>query len=85
MAKALQWFMQLVMVLLPLILKAEDSGTAGTEKKNQVVAEVMMALKDPNVPFHLPSWLPEGVIQFALGVLVDVLVAQLNKSGFFGK
>lgn len=83
MTKALTWFMELVMALLPLILKAEEGG--GSDKKAKVVNEVIEALKDPNVPFNMPAFISEGMLRWILGIVIDLLVAQLNKYGFFVK
>lgn len=88
MNKTIQWFLNLVAVLLTLIFKAEEEvpGTGnGQAKKDQVTNEIMLSLKDPNVPFNLPSWLPEPVVRWIVSFLVDILVSRLNKTGFFEK
>lgn len=85
MNKVLTWFSSLIAALVPLLLKAEDSNAKGQDKKAQVVSEILVHLKDPNVPLDIPTWLPESVLGWILGMLVDVLVAQLNKISFFQK
>ncbi len=79
------WFGSLIGGLLPLLLKAEDAGGTGADKKKAVTTEIMVHLKDPNVPINVPSWLPESVVAWVISLLVDLLVTQLNKLNFFKK
>lgn len=79
----LQWFLNLAVALLPLLLKAEVNGGTGAEKKAAVVAEIKAHIKDPNIPVTVPTWIPEALLDFVLSALVDFLVNQFNKLGFF--
>jgi len=79
------WFASLIAALIPLLLKAEDQGGTGADKKARVTAEILAHLKDPKVPIHLPTWLPESVVGWVISLLVDLLVTQLNKLAFFNK
>lgn len=85
MTKAISWFMELVVSLLPLIVRAEDGTIGGSEKKAKVLEDIMASLKDPNIPFNMPKFVSEPVLRWVVGMLIDFLVSQLNKSGFFVK
>ena len=78
-----QWFLNLVVALLPLLLKAEADGGTGADKKAAVVAEIKAHIKDPNIPVTVPTWIPDSLLDWVLGMVVDFLVNQLNKLSFF--
>jgi hypothetical protein len=78
-----QWFLNLVVALLPLLLKAEVDGGSGADKKAAVLAAIKAHIKDPKIPVNVPSWIPESLLDWVLSMLVDFLINQLNKLSFF--
>lgn len=57
----------------------------GPDKKAKVLEDVMASLRDPNVPFNMPKFVSEPVLRWVISFLIDQLVNQLNKLGFFAK
>ncbi len=67
-------------IVMPFTVLAEDTGKPGEEKKKLVVDR----LKDEfaKLGFTLPEWV-QKYQDFILGAVVDVVVAILNRVGFF--
>lgn len=79
----LQWILNLVVAILPLLLKAEVDGGSGADKKAAVISAIKAHIKDPNIPVTVPTWIPDTLLDWVLGLLVDLLIGQLNKLSFF--
>lgn len=71
----------LYVLVLTLAVGAEASGAPGPQKKAEVVAQALVILDEPG-GITIPVWLRPyaGTI---LGIIVDVAVTLLNKTGFF--
>ncbi|NPV52236.1 MAG: hypothetical protein HPY71_01785 [Firmicutes bacterium] len=67
-------------LVLPFAVLAEDTGQPGEEKKKMVVGRLKDELA--RLGLVLPEWLKKYE-EFLLGVVVDVVVAILNRMGFF--
>lgn len=65
---------------MPFTVLAESGGKPGPEKR----AEVVGLLKDEieQLSLELPSWV-DRFLDPLLGLIVDVVVAVLNRMGFF--
>jgi len=71
--------LQIVFVLFPLIIGAEDPNATGAQKKAQVIKEIGAILDAPG-GLDWPSFLPRD---FILGFLIDGIVKYLNLRNFF--
>lgn len=66
--------------IVPLAMLLESEGLPGPEKRAAVLAKLKKQLDDLNLKF--PKW-AESFIDPILGLLIDAVVAYLNKTGFF--
>ena len=73
-----------IAVAIPFIMAfsilLEAEGKPGDKKKEEVVERLQVQFTKMGLKF--PKWL-DSYIEPLLGVLVDVVVAVLNKTGFF--
>lgn len=67
-------------IVMPFTVLAEDSGKPGEEKRKLVVERLKEELQ--KLGLVLPEWAVKYQ-DFILGAVVDVVVAILNKLGFF--
>ena len=84
MPKFLSDLLKCILALVPFLIEAEVSGTAGPDKKAAVLAQINTVLDEPG-GVDLPSWVSGDFRRWLLGLLVDVLVRILSKTGFFSK
>ena len=84
MPKFLSDILKIVVALVPFLIEAEFSGGQGPEKKAAVVAAINGVIDEPG-GIDLPSWIAGDFRAWLLGLLIDVLVRVLNKTGFFAK
>lgn len=84
MPKFLSDILKIVVALVPFLIEAETSGQQGPAKKAQVVAAINGVLDEPG-GIDLPTWIAGDFRSWLLGLIIDVLVRLLNKTGFFGK
>lgn len=84
MPKFLSDILKIVVALVPFLIEAETTGQQGPEKKAGVIAAIGKALDEPG-GIDLPSWIAGDFRGWLLGLLIDVLVRLLNKTGFFAK
>ncbi len=84
MPKFLADILKCIVALIPFLIEAEVSGAQGPEKKAAVIAQINTVLDEPG-GVDLPSWISGDFRRWLLGLLVDVLVRILSKTGFFAK
>lgn len=84
MPKFLSDILKIVVALVPFLIEAEVSGQTGPEKKASVVAAIGQVIDEPG-GVDLPSWIAGDFRTWLLGVIIDVLVRILSKTGFFAK
>ena len=82
-------FIQLLLVIagfiVPLAGLAEikhDEPEQGEKKKAEVKAELLVQLEKAGI--ELPDWI-EKYTEVILGLLIDLVVFIMDKTGFFGK
>lgn len=74
-------YLQVLMVfVVPFAMLAESEGLPGEEKKREVIAHLKEEMH--KLGMKVPSWL-ERYWDTILGLMVDVVVWLLNKTGFF--
>lgn len=66
--------------IVPFALLLESEGKPGPEKRAEVVRLLKEELEKLDLSF--PSWI-SGFVDPLLGLLVDVVVGIMNKTGFF--
>lgn len=66
--------------IVPLAMLLEAEGLPGPEKKEAVLLQLKKQLEELELKF--PAWI-ERFIDPLLGLLIDVVVYWLNKTGFF--
>ena len=66
--------------IVPLAMLLESEGLPGPEKRAAVLAKLKKQLDDAGLSF--PKWV-QGFIDPILGLLIDAVVAYLNRTGFF--
>ena len=66
--------------IVPLAMLLESEGLPGPEKRAAVLAKLKKQLDE--VGLHFPHW-AERFIDPILGLLIDAVVAYLNRTGFF--
>ena len=66
--------------IVPLAMLLESEGLPGAEKKAAVLAKLKKQLDEVGLKF--PHW-AERFVDPILGLLIDAVVAYLNKTGFF--
>lgn len=84
MPKFLSDILKIVVALVPFLIEAETTGASGAEKKASVVAAIGTVIDEPG-GVDLPTWISGDFRAWLLGLLIDVLVRILTRSGFFGK
>lgn len=84
MPKFLSDILKCIVALVPFLIEAEISGQTAPEKKAGVIAAIGKVLDEPG-GVDLPSWISGDFRGWLLGLLIDVLVRILNKTGFFAK
>ena len=84
MPKFLSDILKIVVALVPFLIEAEVNGGGGPEKKAQVVAAINKTIDEPG-GIDLPTWIAGDFRAWLLGLIIDVLVRILTKSGFFSK
>lgn len=81
MPKFLSDILAILCVLVPFLVAAERAGD-GPSKKAEVLAKIKKTLAEPD-GIDWPKFLPVALQDWFLGLLIDVLVGLLNRSGFF--
>lgn len=66
-------------LVVTLVVGVEGTG-AGPEKRAAVVTQTMAILDEPG-GIEVPAWL-RAMLPVVLPILVDLIVAQLNRLGF---
>ena len=66
--------------IVPLAMLLECEGLPGPEKRAAVLAKLKKQLDEAGL--QLPRW-AQGFIDPIFGLLIDAVVAYLNKTGFF--
>jgi hypothetical protein len=66
-------------LVVTLVIGVEGSGP-GPDKKKAVVDKILAIIDEPG-GIDVPSWL-RGILPTVLPILVDLVVAQLNRLGF---
>ena len=66
--------------IVPLALLAEAGGKPGAEKRAEVIVKLKAQMN--SLGLTLPSWL-DKFADTLIGLLVDVVVEILNRTGFF--
>ncbi|MFI0609928.1 MAG: hypothetical protein ACH37Z_18790 [Anaerolineae bacterium] len=84
MPKFLADILKCIVALVPFLIEAEVSASPGADKKAFVIAQINGVLDEPG-GVDLPSWISGDFRRWLLGLLVDVLVRILSKTGFFAK
>lgn len=84
MPKFLSDILKIVVALVPFLIEAETTGASGAEKKAAVVAAIGAVIDEPG-GVDLPTWIVGDFRAWLLGLIIDVLVRLLNKTGFFSK
>lgn len=69
----------LYVIVATLVLGAEGAGP-GPEKRKLVVDKALAIIDEPG-GIEVPGWL-RGILPLVLPILVDLIVAQLNRMGF---
>lgn len=70
---------QIVFIILPLVIEAEDPSATGEQKKTTVLKRIGEILDAPG-GLDWPKFLPRD---FILGFLIDAIVKYLNLRNFF--
>lgn len=83
MPKFLSDILAILCVLVPFLVAAERAGD-GPAKKAEVLARIKATLAEPG-GLDWPKFFPIALQDWFLGLLIDVLVGMLNRSGFFGQ
>lgn len=78
-----QWFLNLVFLILTTVWEVEQAGVDGAAKKADAMKKIQAALSDKNVPISVPRWFPMGALEWLISKLIDIAVDKLQ--GFFGK
>ncbi|NLY11795.1 MAG: hypothetical protein GX020_08960 [Firmicutes bacterium] len=66
--------------VVPFAVLLEETGKPGEEKRREVVN--LLKREIANLGFTFPSWF-ERFVDPLLGLIVDVVVEVMNKTGFF--
>lgn len=73
------WYQALKKIALNAIIAAEITGVAGSEKKQKAIAAIVDALEE----LHIRLPLPQFLLEWLIGLLIDTIVTFLNTK--FGK
>lgn len=83
MPKFVNDMLQVIVALIPLVIDAENPGIPGPEKKAQVIVKICNILDEPG-GIDLPTFITGSFRDWLLGLMIDMIVRHLNKTGFFG-
>ena len=71
---------RIIYTLVVTLAVGVESTAPGPEKKASVIAQVLAILDEPG-GIEVPAWL-RAMLPVVLPILVDMVVAQLNRLGF---
>lgn len=71
---------RIIYTLVVTLAIGVEGAASGPEKKAAVVAQVLAILDEPG-GIEVPAWL-RAMLPVVLPILVDLVVAQLNRLGF---
>lgn len=72
-----------ILIVWGQVMTSEVPGVVGAEKKQRVVEDILAQFEKEG-GIELPKW-SYSFLRAALPLLIDLIVAEANKRGFFGK